>query len=170
MKENSSIKEKALHPEQAMKAEAATARGREGGAAAAGPEECGDELDERICTALRAASDKKALDLVVLDLRAIASFTDYFIITSGTNPRQVQAVADEVVEQLKKRGTRAARVEGYNTAEWVLVDYGDFVVHVFEEKARRFYDLERLWRDAARVPLPAEFAEGREPGSLRKES
>ncbi len=172
MKENSSIKEKVLHPEQAMKAEAATtARGREGGAASASPKECGDELDARICTALRAASDKKALDLVVLDLRAIASFTDYFIITSGTNPRQVQAVADEVVEQLKKQGTRAARVEGYNTAEWVLVDYGDFVVHVFEEKARRFYDLERLWRDAARVPLPEEFAvEGREPGSLRKES
>lgn len=171
MKENSSIKEKVLHPEQSMKAEAATARGREGGAAARGPEECGDELDERICTALRAASDKKALELVVLDLRAIASFTDYFIITSGTNPRQVQAVADAVVEQLKKQGTRAARVEGYNTAEWVLVDYGDFVVHVFEDKARRFYDLERLWRDAARVTLPAEFAEGREePGSLRKES
>jgi len=171
MKENSSIKEKVLHPEQAMKVEAATARGREGGAAANSPEECGDELDERICTALRAASDKKALDLVVLDLRAIASFTDYFIITSGTNPRQVQAVADEIVEQLKKQGTRAARVEGYNTAEWVLVDYGDFVVHVFEEKARRFYDLERLWRDAARVPLPAELAgEGHEPGSLRKES
>jgi ribosome-associated protein len=70
--------------------------------------------------------------------------------------RQVQAVADGVVEQLKKQGTRAARVEGYNTAEWVLVDYGDFIVHVFEDKARKFYDLERLWRDAGRVPLPAD--------------
>ena len=95
--------------------------------------------------------------MVVLDLREIASFTDYFMIASGTNARQVQAIADEVVEQLKKQGTRAARVEGYNTAEWVLVDYGDFIVHVFEDKARRFYDLERLWRDAARVELPAEF-------------
>jgi ribosome-associated protein len=166
MKEESSIKEKALHPEQVMKKEATA---REGAAAANGVE-CGEELDERICTALRAASDKKALDLVVLDLRPIASFTDYFLIASGTNPRQVQAIADEVVEQLKKQGTRAARVEGYNTAEWVLVDYGDFVVHVFEDKARRFYDLERLWRDAARVSLPADIAAGNEQGSLRKES
>src|SRR5947209_15061907 len=91
--------------------------------------------------------------MVVLDLKLVASFTDYFLITSGTNTRQVQAISDEVVEQLKKQGTRALRVEGYNTAEWVLVDYGDFIVHVFEDKARRFYDLERLWRDAGRVPL-----------------
>jgi len=154
MKENSSIKEKALHPEQLTKKRAA------GASASASPataeEECGKELDERLCTALRAASDKKALDLVVLDLRPIASFTDYFLITSGTNPRQVQAISDAVVEELKKEGTRAARVEGYATAEWVLVDYGDFVVHVFEDKARRFYDLERLWREAARVQLPVD--------------
>ncbi len=130
--------------------------------------QCGEELDERICTALRAASDKKALEMVILDLREIASFTDYFLITSGTNVRQVQAIADEVVEQLKKQGTRAARVEGYSTAEWVLVDYGDFIVHVFEDKARRFYDLERLWRDAARVALPADVTNGG-TGSLRNE-
>src|SRR5215210_3430869 len=165
MKENSTIKEKALRPEQVMKTDA-LAGTREGATTA---EECGEELDERICTALRAASDKKGLDLVVLDLRPIASFTDYFLIISGTNPRQVQAISDEIVEQLKKQGTRAARVEGYNTAEWVLVDYGDFVVHVFEEKSRRFYDLERLWRDATRVELPAEFAPPND-GSLRKES
>ncbi|HEX8143660.1 MAG TPA: ribosome silencing factor [Pyrinomonadaceae bacterium] len=168
MKENSSIKEKALRPEQAMKKDALAGDAREG---AATVEECGEELDERICTALRAASDKKGLDLVVLDLRPIASFTDYFLIISATNPRQVQAISDEIVEQLKKQGTRAARVEGYNTAEWVLVDYGDFVVHVFEDKARRFYDLERLWRDAARVRLPADLSAGDEQeGSLRKES
>ncbi|MGH9945030.1 MAG: ribosome silencing factor, partial [Pyrinomonadaceae bacterium] len=101
---------------------------------------------------------KKALDLVALDLREIASFTDYFLIASGTNTRQVQAIADEVVDRLKKDGTRAARVEGYGTAEWVLVDYGDFIFHVFEDKARRFYDLERLWRDAARLALPADLA------------
>ena len=122
-------------------------------------------MDERVCTALRAASDKKALDMVVLDLKLVASFTDYFLITSGTNTRQVQAISDEVVEQLKKQGTRALRVEGYNTAEWVLVDYGDFIVHVFEDKARHFYDLERLWRDARRVPLPSDLT-GTE-GSLR---
>jgi len=168
MKENSSIKEKVLHPEKVTKRSAAGVTTQ--AAAVTAEEECGKELDERLCTALRAASDKKALDLVVLDLRPIASFTDYFLITSGTNPRQVQAIADAVVEELKKEGTRAARVEGYKTAEWVLVDYGDFVVHVFEDKARRFYDLERLWREAARVELPAEFITGGSDGSLRKES
>lgn len=152
MKENSPIKEQVLHPEQVGKAASAKARA----ATKEGADNCAEQLDERICVALRAASDKKALDIVALDLREVASFTDYFIITSGTNVRQVQAIADEVVEQLKKQGTRAARVEGYNTAEWVLVDYGDFIIHVFEDKARRFYDLERLWRDARRVELPAD--------------
>ena len=114
----------------------------------------GDGLDERILMALRAAAEKKALDLVVLDLRPVASFTDFFVITSGTNRRQVQAISDGVVEHLKKNGTRAARVEGYQTAEWILVDYGDFILHVFDEKARRFYDLERLWREAVRVEVP----------------
>ncbi|MBA2646103.1 MAG: ribosome silencing factor [Pyrinomonadaceae bacterium] len=117
-------------------------------------------LDERVLTALHAASDKKALDLIALDLRSIASFTDLFLIASGTNARQVQAIADEVVERLKKSGTRAARVEGHKAAEWVLLDYGDFIFHIFEEKARRFYDLERLWRDAARVGLPPELTGG----------
>lgn len=116
------------------------------------------ELDGRMLTALHAASDKKALNLVALDLRAVASFTDYFLIASGSNQRQVQAIADEVADRLKKEGTKAQRIEGYKTAEWVLVDYGDFIVHVFEEKARRFYDLERLWRDAGRVGLPPELS------------
>jgi ribosome-associated protein len=127
------------------------------------------ELDERIRTALKAAGEKKALDVIVLDLREIASFTDYFVITSGTNERQVQAISDEVFETLKKAGTAAARVEGYKTAEWILLDYGDFVVHVFDEKARRFYDLERLWRESRRVELPPDFA-SEANSSLRKES
>lgn len=118
-----------------------------------------EPLDERVVTALHAAADKKANGLVVLDLRAVASFTDFFVIVGGTNVRQVQAVADEVVERVRREHkSKPARVEGYNSAEWVLLDYGDFIVHVFEEKARRFYDLERLWRDAARVPLPPELA------------
>lgn len=162
MKENTSIKEQVLHPEQSVKAAPVKERNS---ASAKNSDNCADELDERVCMALRAASDKKAQEMVVLDLREIASFTDYFIIASGTNVRQVQAIADEVVEQLKKQGTRAARVEGYKTAEWVLVDYGDFIVHVFEDKARKFYDLERLWRDAVRVSLPADIT-GAE-GSLR---
>ena len=130
------------------------------------------ELDERVRLALHAAGEKKAHDLVVLDLREVASFTDYFVIASGTNVRQVQAVADEVQEQLRRRlRVKPARVEGYNSAEWVLLDYGDFIFHVFEEKSRRFYDLERLWRDAARVPLPPDVTDGGGAGggSLRDE-
>jgi ribosome-associated protein len=92
----------------------------------------------------------------VLDLREIASFTDYFVIVSGANERQVQAISDEVYDSLKKAGHPAARVEGYKTAEWILLDYGDFVVHVFEQKARKFYDLERLWRESKRIDLPDE--------------
>jgi ribosome-associated protein len=125
------------------------------------------ELDERVLMSLQAASEKKALDLVVLDLREIASFTDYFILASGANERQVQAIADEVYESLKKAGSGAARVEGYKTAEWVLLDYGDFVFHVFDQKARTFYDLERLWRESRRVPLPAGIDDN--SSSLRKE-
>src|SRR4030095_16416560 len=124
---------------------AAAAKGRASSKGEARADECVEQLDEGVCTAISAAGDKKALEMVVLDLREVASFTDYFLITSRTNVRQVQAIADEVVEQLKKQGTRPARGEGYNTAEWVLVDYGDFILHVFEDKARRFYDLERLW-------------------------
>jgi ribosome-associated protein len=135
-------------------AEANDASAGESAAAAAA-----EPLDERVLLALHAAAEKKAHDLVVLDLREVASFTDFFVIASGTNVRQVQAVADEVQEQLRRRlGVKPARVEGYNTAEWVLLDYGDFILHVFEEKSRRFYDLERLWRDAARVPLPADVS------------
>ncbi len=120
-------------------------------------------------TALHAASDKKALAPVVLDLRGVASFTDYFLIASGTNPRQVQAIADEVVERLKQAGTRPERVEGHKTAEWVLLDYGDFLVHVFDDKARRFYDLERLWRDAARIELPPEFGGATDSASTQQD-
>ena len=127
------------------------------------------ELDERIRIALSAASEKKAINSVVLDLREIASFTDYFVITSGTNERQVQAISDEVVETLKRAGTAAARVEGYKTAEWILLDYGDFVVHVFDEKARRFYDLERLWRESQLVELPPDLR-SEVNSSLRSES
>lgn len=136
------------------------ADGKRGGADAA------TQLDERLVIALRAASDKKALDPVVLDLRPIASFTDYFLITSGTNARQVQAIADGVTERLKQAGERSVRIEGYSTAEWVLLDYGDFVVHIFEARARSFFDLERLWRDAQRVPLTPELL-GEEQGAAK---
>lgn len=112
--------------------------------------------DERIVLAVAAAEDKKGIDPVVLDLQPVANFTDYFLIVSGANSRQVQAIADEVADRLKKAGTRAARIEGYTAAEWVLLDYGDFIVHVFDQKSRGFYDLERLWRDAAKLAVPAD--------------
>src|ERR1043166_8351209 len=111
------------------------------------------ELDQRIRRVLHSAAEKKALDPAVLDLRGIASFTDFFVIFTGANRRQCQAISDEIVEQLKHRGTPASRVEGYQNAEWILVDYGDFVVHVFDDKARRFYDLERLWRESKRYDI-----------------
>jgi ribosome-associated protein len=113
-------------------------------------------LDPEVKLAIQCASDKKAFDIVGLDLRDIASFTEYFIIASGANQRQVQAIADEITEQLKKQlQTRPVRIEGYSSAEWILVDYGDFIVHVFNKEARDFYDLARLWRDARRVELPS---------------
>lgn len=113
------------------------------------------ELDPEIQLAIRCAADKKAFDIVGLDLRDIASFTEYFVIASGSNQRQVQAVADEVNEQLKKQlGSRPVRIEGYNSADWVLLDYGDFVFHIFNGESRDFYDLARLWRDARKVDIP----------------
>jgi ribosome-associated protein len=109
---------------------------------------------EQVKTAVECAREKKALDITVLRLIALTEFTDYFVIFSGTNSRQVQAIADEVALQLKKQyKLRPLNTEGYNKADWVLLDFGTFVVHVFVEDARRFYDLERLWRDAERVEL-----------------
>ena len=102
-----------------------------------------------------AAESKKALDLVVLDLREITSFTDFFIICSVSNPRQAHAVSDEITKKLKQIGELPLSVEGYETAEWILLDYGDFIVHIFSETARSYYDLERLWRHAKGVTLAA---------------
>lgn len=90
----------------------------------------------------------------ILDLREITSFTEHFVICSGSNARQVQAISDEVQFQLKKQGVQALGIEGYQHAEWVLADYGDFIVHIFSATARGFYDLERLWRNASEVPIP----------------
>lgn len=116
------------------------------------------ELDPEVQLAIRSASEKKAFDMISLDLRNIASFTEYFVIASGANQRQVQAIADAINEQLKKQlDRRPVRVEGYNTAEWVLLDYGDFIAHIFNKESREFYDLARLWRDARKVELPQDL-------------
>jgi ribosome-associated protein len=117
-----------------------------------------EELDPEVQLAIRCAADKKGLDIRVLDLRQIASFTEFFVVASGANQRQVQAIADEITEQLKKQlNSRPNRVEGYNGGEGVLLDFGDFIVHVFDKEAREFYDLERLWRDAQKVDMPADL-------------
>ncbi len=84
----------------------------------------------------------------MLDLREVTTFTDYFVICGGTNSRQIQAISDEVTLQIKKLGELPINVEGYDNAEWVLIDYGDYIVHIFAEKARAYYDIERLWRGA----------------------
>ena len=114
-----------------------------------------EELDENLQLASTCAAEKKAEKMVALDLRQVASFTEFFVICSAANQRQVQAIADEISEQVKKQLKQSpVRIEGYSAAEWVLLDYGDFVFHVFDKDARDFYDLERLWRDAAKVDIP----------------
>jgi len=92
----------------------------------------------------------------VLDLRPLTSFADFFILCSGSNQRQIQAICDEVLKVMKLRGERPNSLEGYENAEWILVDFGDLLVHIFSEKSRTYYDLDRLWRDAAQVEVPAE--------------
>ncbi len=104
--------------------------------------------------AVRAAESKKAAHIKVLDLRDVTSFTECFIICSASNPRQSQAISDEVALQLKKQGKIPLSLEGYEHAEWILADYGDYIVHIFSEKAREYYDLERLWRNAKDVEIP----------------
>ena len=107
------------------------------------------ELKKQVDAAIQACLEKKAEELTILEMeKGSGAFTDYFVLCSGTNPRQIQAIADEVELRLKAAGMRPTHIEGYNQAEWVLVDYVDFVVHVFSEKARKFYDLERLWKSA----------------------
>lgn len=112
-------------------------------------------LSADLTAGLAAALDKKALDLIVLDLTQASAFTDFFVICTGGNRRQVQAIADAVQEALGKRGTKPALVEGYEKGEWVLIDYFDFIVHVFQPATREFYSLERLWGDAQKIEVPA---------------
>ena len=107
--------------------------------------------------AVRAAESKKATDIKVLDLTGITSFADFFVICTGANQRQIQAISDEVGVQLKQQaGELPISVEGYSQAEWVLADYGDLLIHIFSPKARDYYSLERLWRSAKTLEIPAE--------------
>jgi ribosome-associated protein len=110
-----------------------------------------EEIARRVGEAVSAAEDRQAIDLKVLDLAEISDFTDYFLICSGANDRQVQAIAEAVDEVLRAEKIRPLHQEGMNAGNWILLDYGDFIVHVFRDETRRFYALERLWGDAPEV-------------------
>ena len=116
----------------------------------------GPRVPAQVKRAVKAAEDKQALDLAVLDLRKAAGFTDFFLICSGTNARQIRAIADGVMEALAADRVKPAHVEGYDRSEWILIDYFDFIVHVFARDTRAFYDLERLWGNADRIEVAAE--------------
>lgn len=115
-------------------------------------------LTGEVGKAVRAALDKKASDVVILDLRNTPAFTDFFILCSGQSQRQVKAIADAVEEALRAAKVRPAHVEGYERGEWVLMDYFTFIVHVFTPQTRAFYSLERLWGDAKRIDVNDEAA------------
>jgi ribosome-associated protein len=115
-----------------------------------------DSLPAGVRLAVEAAQNKKAAGIVVLDFSGLGAFTGYFVICTAFSKRQVQAVSEEVEEQLARAHRVPRHREGFPSAEWVLLDYGDFIVHVFSEEARRYYDLERLWRSAKRLELPGE--------------
>jgi len=110
-------------------------------------------MPKAINAGIAAALDKKASDVVIMDLRKASSFTDFFVLCTGQNMRQVKAIAEAIEAELKKEGLRPSLVEGYNKAEWVLLDYFDFIFHVFTPSTREFYGLERLWGSAQRIPV-----------------
>src|SRR5438270_7174826 len=125
-------------------------------------------LKYQVTAAIRACEEKKAEDISVLRMdKNSGVFTDYFVICSGGNPRQVQAIADEVKDRLQIAGLDPTHTEGYQQADWVLLDYVDFVVYVFSEKARKFYDLERLWKSAKRLEPRELGARGRKRATGR---
>jgi ribosome-associated protein len=111
-------------------------------------------LPAQVVRAVHAAEDRKATEVVVLDLRKAAGFTDFFVLCSGGNARQIRAIADSVMAALADEGVKPSHVEGYDRADWVLLDYFDFIVHVFQPETRLFYGLERLWGSAERIEVP----------------
>lgn len=117
-----------------------------------------NSLRPEIRAAVEAAQDKQAVDITVLNLSGAGAFAEYFLLCSGQSQPQIQAIGEAIEERLLREGRRVAHREGKSSAEWVLLDYGDFVVHIFSERARQYYDLERLWRSAERVTFPAPTA------------
>jgi ribosome-associated protein len=114
-----------------------------------------NNLRPEIQSAVEAAQDKQAVDITVLNLSGAGAFAEYFLLCSGQSQPQIQAIGEAIEEKLHRQGRRVAHREGKSSAEWVLLDYGDFVVHIFSERARQYYDLERLWRSAERMTFPA---------------
>ncbi len=114
-----------------------------------------NSLRPEIRSAVEAAQDKQAVDITVLNLSGAGAFAEYFLLCSGQSQPQIQAIGEAIEEKLHRQGRRVAHREGKSSAEWVLLDYGDFVVHIFSERARQYYDLERLWRSAERITFPA---------------
>jgi len=110
-------------------------------------------IDKDVRLAVEAAQDKQALDIAVLNLRGSAAFADYFLLCSGSSTPQMQAIGDAIEERLHRAGRRVAHREGRGGAEWMLLDYGFLIVHIFSERARQYYDLERLWRNAERIDI-----------------
>ncbi len=110
-------------------------------------------MTDALKIAVSAADDKKAHDIVALDISEIASFASYFLLCTGDSSRQMQAIADEVEKRLKAIGIRPAHIEGYQNSEWILLDYLDMVIHIFSKTARVYYDLERLWRDGKKIDI-----------------
>src|SRR5216684_1730968 len=125
-------------------------------------------LKKQVSEAINACQEKKAEQISVLELeQGTGAFTDYFVVCSGTNPRQIQAISDEVELRLKRAGVYPNSIEGYKQAEWVLLDYVDFVIHIFSEQSRRYYDLERLWKSAKKLE-PADLVAKPRKRAVRK--
>jgi ribosome-associated protein len=134
-----------------------------------------NSLDPEILWAVEAAQDKQALDISVLNLTGTGAFADYFLLCSGSSQPQIQAIGEAIADRLERQGHRVAHREGRSSAEWVLLDYGFFVVHIFSERARQYYDLERLWRNAERIDfhepphLPSSHPDSRNESSGERE-
>ncbi len=118
-------------------------------------------MEEILQAVIKSIEDKKGMDIAVLNLAEVASFTDYFIICTGTSSRHIRALADNVQDKLGELSIRPTHIEGYKFAEWILMDYVDFVVHMFSEQARMFYELERLWQDSKRIEVKDLFKKRR---------
>lgn len=123
--------------------------------------------NQKFSFCVKAALKKKAFDLIVLDIKEISSFANYFIVCSGNSNRQVQAIASSIEYDLKKQGIYPLGIEGFNEGKWILLDYDDVIIHVFYQPIREFYELERLWADAPRIELKDEHREKTESGIFK---